>query len=173
MITPAVLRSFAGGLIVAAGILGIVYLSGGSGDGTTVKKMSEEDMKTELAEKGYVIHTEKEWQQQEDVVASAKADAEKAAKEAANAKKANTKEKTEPAAPAAEQKVVYKTVVNVSSGMTSIDVGRTLETAKIIPSALEFSQEVERRGLSGNLRPGIFEIESGMTTDQIIGIIFH
>lgn len=178
MITPAVIRSFAGGLIVAAGIIGIAYLSGGSGDGTTVKKMSEKEMKTELAEKGYVIHTEEEWQQQEKAVASAKAEAEKAVKEAANAKKENakkddSKKQTEPAAPAQEQKVVYKTVVNVSSGMTSIDVGRTLETAKIIPSALEFSQEVERRGLSGNLRPGIFEIESGMSTDQIIGIIFR
>jgi hypothetical protein len=173
MITPAVLRSFAGGLIVAAGIIGIVYLSGGTGDGTTVKKMSEADMKTELTEKGYVIHTEEEWQQQEAAVTAAKADAEKAVKEAANAKKADAKKETEAAAPAGDQKVVYKTVVNVSSGMTSIDVGRTLETAKIIPSALEFSQEVERRGLSSNLRPGIFEIESGMTVDQIIGIIFR
>lgn len=173
MITPAVLRSFAGGLIVAAGIIGIAYLSGGTGDSTTVKKMSEADMKAELTEKGYVIHTEEEWQQQEAAVTAAKADAEKAVKEAANAKKTNTKKETEAAAPAGDQKVVYKTVVNVSSGMTSIDVGRTLETAKIIPNALEFSQEVERRGLSSNLRPGIFEIESGMTTDQIIGIIFR
>nr|WP_295970689.1 hypothetical protein [uncultured Bacillus sp.] len=172
MMTPAVLRSFAGGLIVAAGIIGIAFLSGGSGDGTTVKKMSEEDMKSELAEKGYVIHTEKEWNQQVASIDAAKAEAKKATKEAEAANKAG-KDATETASKPEEQKPVYKTVVNVSLGMTSIDVGQTLETAKIIPSAFEFSQEVERRGLSGNLHPGIFEIESGMTIDQIISTIFQ
>jgi hypothetical protein len=165
MITPAVLRSFAGGLIVAAGIIGIVYLSGGSGEGTTVKKMSEKEMKTELAEKGYMIHTEEEWNQQVAAIDRADAKADKPAKN-------ETEAPTEPTAPVEEETAVYKTIVNVSSGMTSIDVGRTLETAKIIPSAFEFSQEVERRGLSNKLKPGVFEIESNMNIDQILAVIF-
>lgn len=173
MITPSVLRSFAGGLIVAAGIIGIAYLSGGADGKATVKKMSEDDMKAELTEKGYVIKTEEEWNEQLKAIDRAQAEAEKAkaeAKKNADNKKA---EAEKPAESSGEEKVIYRTVVNVTSGMTSIDVGHTLETAKIIPNALEFSQEVERRGLSSQLRPGIFEIESGMTIDQIIGTIFR
>ena len=75
MITPAVLRSFAGGLIVAAGIIGIVYLSGGSGDSTSVRTMTEEEMKTTLVEKGYVVKTEEEWNQQVAAIDTAQAEA--------------------------------------------------------------------------------------------------
>ncbi len=172
MITPAVLRSFAGGLIVAAGIIGIVYLSGGSGDSTSVRTMTEEEMKTTLVEKGYVVKTEEEWNQQVAAIDTAQAEVDKAKAEANKNADTEKTEPTEPAAPAGDEKAVYKTIVNVSSGMTSIDVGKTLETAKVIPSGFEFSQEVERRGLSSKLKPGVYEIESNMNIDQILSVIF-
>ncbi len=176
MITPAVLRSFAGGLIVAAGITGIVYLSGGSGEGTSVRTMTEEEMKTTLTEKGYVVKTEEEWNQLVAAIDTAQAEVDKAKAdkpaESENPAPTEPAEPAEPAAPAEGEQAVYKTIVNVSSGMTSIDVGRTLETAKIIPNAFEFSQEVERRGLSSKLKLGVYEIDSNMSIDQILATLF-
>jgi hypothetical protein len=163
--TPNTLRSFAGGLIVATSILGSVYFFGSNGAQST-EKLSEKDMKSALTEKGYVIHTEKEWNEQQAVF--------EAAQKAAEAKP-ETPAETQPAAPAENQagQVVYRTVVNVSDGMTSIDVGRSLEAAKIINiSAMDFSKEIENRGVEKYLRPGIFEIQSGMTIDEIIATIF-
>lgn len=156
--TSKEMRSFAGGLIVAAGLCGIVYFSS-SADATPAnqpaEKLSNEEMKDLLTSEGYVIYTEKEWNQLAD----------EKAKET-DAKKDSQKENT------AGEKVVYRTVLNVSSGMTSIDVGRSLVRAKIIDNANAFSKEVEKRGLSNELRPGIYEVESGMNMDKILSIIF-
>lgn len=146
------MRSFAGGLIIAAGVCGAVYFFGPSEATSTqtVKKISVDEMKSALTSKGYVIHTEKEWQNQLDTV---KAD------------QANPIKET-------KTKVIYRTNLSVSSGMTSIDVGRALQRAKVIKSGLEFSKEVEKRGLENNLRPGTYTVESGMTMEEIISFIF-
>lgn len=146
------MRSFAGGLIIAAGVCGAVYFFGPSEATSTqtVKKISVDEMKSVLTSKGYVIHTEKEWQNQLD---NGKAD------------QANPIKET-------RAKVIYRTNLSVSSGMTSIDVGRALQRAKVIKSGLEFSKEVEKRGLENNLRPGTYTVESGMTMEEIISFIF-
>ncbi|KAB2338063.1 endolytic transglycosylase MltG [Cytobacillus depressus] len=154
--TSKSMRSFAGGLIVAATLCGAVYFSGPAKATTkqTAEKLSNEEMKTLLAEEGYVIYSEKEWDQLE---------AEKEpAKEAPN-KNEETKQ---------DENVIYRTILNVSLGMTSIDVGRSLEKAKIIDNARAFSTEVEKRGLSSKLKPGIYEVESGMNMDQILSVMF-
>ena len=77
----------------------------------------------------------------------------------------NSKNKT-------EQKIVYRTMISVTSGMTSVDVGRALMQAKIINSGISFYKAVEKKGLSNSLRPGIYEIDSDMTRDEIITTIF-
>ncbi|MEH7343914.1 hypothetical protein V7122_08565 [Bacillus sp. JJ1532] len=154
--TSKSMRSFAGGLVAAATLCGIVYFSSPT-EATTnnkVEKLSNEEMKDKLSSEGYVIYTEKEWKQLAD-----QADEEKATE-------------TEEVKDNKENKVVYRTVLNVSSGMTSIDVGRSLERAKIIDHARTFSNEVEKRGLSNELRPGIYEVESGMNMDKILSVIF-
>jgi len=147
--------------------LGGVYFFGSGGDGGQAAKMSEKEMKSSLTEKGFVVKTEEEWKSQQAALESAQ--------KAAQAKpETPAPVDTPPAAPAEGEQVVYKTVVNVASGMTSIDVGRTLETAKVINiSAYDFSKEVENRGVEKYLKPGIFEIQSGMTVDEIIGTIFQ
>lgn len=157
--TSKSLRSFAGGLIVAASLCGIVYLNepAEANSSQPAEKVTNEEMKDMLAAKGYVIFSEKEWKNQ--LAENAKAEE--------NKPKDTAKEKNND-----NQKVVYRTILNVSSGMTSIDVGRSLERAKIIESARAFSNEVEKRGLSNELRPGIFEVESGMNMDQILSVIF-
>ena len=57
--------------------------------------------------------------------------------------------------------------------MTSIDVGKALVKAKIINSGIDFYKEVEKRRLESNsLRPGVYEVDSDMTRDEIINIIY-
>lgn len=152
------LRSFAGGLIVAASVCAAVYYLGPSEVKSSEKidpaektvALSVDEMKSRLAAEGYVIHTEEEWNQQ-----------------------TSAPEQVEKPQETPAEKVVYRTMLSVSSGMTSIDVGNALEQSKIIPNGWEFAQEIEKRGLSNALRPGLYEIESGKTIDEIIAIIYQ
>lgn len=166
--TPNSIRSFAFGLLIAAALCGAVYFNGpaeAAKDTKTVEKtpkiekLSEEEMIDQLTSKGYVVQTESEWN-----------------KELAAAKKSAGKEVTtkneKKDKPETEEKVIYRTILNISSGMTSIDVGNELKRANIIEDPFQFSKEVEKKGVATRLRLGIFEINSGMTTDEIISIIF-
>ncbi|MEB2490846.1 MULTISPECIES: hypothetical protein [Peribacillus] len=154
--TSKSMRSFAGGLVVAAGLCGAVYFFGpGEATGTS-EKLSEDEMKESLASEGYVIHSEKEW---EDQIAEAQS-----VKDKAEAEKETIKEPTE--------KIIYRTVLTVSKGSTSIDVGKTLQKAKVIKNANEFSDAVEKKGKANGLRPGTYVVDSAMTTEKIISIIF-
>ncbi|MGM0889523.1 MAG: hypothetical protein ACQEW5_21875 [Bacillota bacterium] len=154
--TSKSMRSFAGGLVVAAGLCGAVYFFGpGEATGTS-EKLSEDEMKESLASEGYVIHSEKEW---EDQIAEAQS-----VKDKAEAEKEAVKEPTE--------KIIYRTVLTVSKGSTSIDVGKTLQKAKVIKNANEFSDAVEKKGKANGLRPGTYVVDSAMTTEKIISIIF-
>lgn len=159
------LRSFASGLLIATTLIGAVYLFGPEKAESTeqpaetakTKELTEEEMIQQLASKGYVVHTEEEWNNQ---------------KAAANNEKtednsAQEQEKSN------EEKVVYRAILSVSTGMTSIDVGNALEKAKIIDDGMDFYKEVEKRGLENELRPGTFEFESGMSMEEIISIIFE
>ncbi|GAB6255887.1 hypothetical protein [Peribacillus sp. N1] len=154
--TSKSMRSFAGGLVVAAGLCGAVYFFGpGEATGTS-EKLSEDEMKESLASEGYVIHSEKEW---EDQIAEAQS-----IKDKAEAEKEAVKEPTE--------KIIYRTVLTVSKGSTSIDVGKNLQRAKVIKNANEFSDAVEKKGKANGLRPGTYVVDSAMTTEKIISIIF-
>ena len=161
--TPNSLRSFAAGLLIAAILTGSVYFFGPSeadssekpAETATAEKLTEEEMMETLASKGFVIHTEAEWNEQLEA-AAAKNEKETVAK---------TEQKN-------EEKVVYRTILTVSMGMTSIDVGNALEQAHIIEDGLQFYKEVEKRGLENELRPGTFDVQSGMTMDEIISTIF-
>lgn len=154
-----VIQSFAIGLLVATGVFTAVYYSGPSETTTsqTVKAPSEDEMKIALTDKGYVIQTEDEYNQQQVALEEAKKNKAKAPKEEA---------------PAETGKVEYRAMLSVSSGMTSIHVGKALEQMKIIKKASDFSNQVEARGLSNKLKPGVFEVKSGMTIDELISVIF-
>ena len=153
------IQSFAIGLLVATGVFTAVYYFGPSETTTsqTVKALSEDEMKSELASKGYMIQTEDEWNQQQVALEEAKKNSENAPKDEA---------------PAETGTVEYHAMLSVSSGMTSIHVGQALEQMKIINNASDFSNQVEARGLSNQLKPGVFEVKSGMTIDELISVIF-
>ncbi|HBI05405.1 MAG TPA: hypothetical protein DDY49_15425 [Paenibacillaceae bacterium] len=137
------MRNFAAGILVAAGILGAVYYLGPSkGTGTV------EEMKSALASKGYVVHTQEEWNKASGVK--------------------TTDKNSETATVGKKEKVK----ITVAEGMTSIDVGKALAQEKLIEKSRIFTDEVEKRGLSTKLRPGTYEVERGMTLDQIISSFF-
>ncbi len=161
-VTSNSLRSFAAGLLIATSLIGAVYLFGPSEAKSTAKeesvkveRPSEDDMVKQLTSKGYVVHTEEQWNKQ---------------LAAMNEKQQGESEDKKDQK--SDGKIIYRTMLTVSTGMTSIDVGNALEKANIIKSGLDFYKEVENRGLENDLRPGTFEVESGMTTDEIISTIF-
>ncbi|MFB5281846.1 hypothetical protein [Peribacillus sp. Hz7] len=152
--TSKSMRSFAGGLLVATGLCGIVYFFGSTEAASTqtTEQLSKDEMKDLLSSEGYVVHTEKEWEEQLAEVKSSK-------------DKAETETET-------KEKIVYRTVLKVSKGMTSIDVGKALQRARIIKSGQVFFDEVEKSGVENNLRPGTYVVQSDMTTEEIISVIF-
>ncbi|MCJ8007452.1 endolytic transglycosylase MltG [Lederbergia wuyishanensis] len=165
------MRSFAGGIIVAASMCGAVYYFGPSeaDSAKAVEKPSIDEMKSTLISEGYVIHSKEEWQKQEAAIEAAKDSAKEKTEEQT---KENGEEKTEEKSEEVKEKIIYRTMISVTPGMTSIDVGKALERANIIDSGMEFFKEVEKQGLSKNLRPGTYEVESEMTMKEIISIIF-
>lgn len=142
------LSSFAAGVLLTTSICSVVYLT----DDTSTKKEdnhktitvqpSVKEMEQKLVAKGYVVQK--------------KADYEKSLK-AANAKAAKT---------------VTKVTVNVTEGMTSIDVGNVLVPSGIVSNAFEFSKNIEQRGLSNKLRPGTYVVDTEMSFDQVVSTIF-
>ncbi|MFS0823455.1 hypothetical protein [Bacillus sp. 1P02SD] len=171
--TAKTLTSFASGLLLAAVVCAVVYFFGPT-QATTTKageKPTVEELKSLLTEEGYVVHTEEEWNQ---AIAEAKNPVEKAQEQPKEEVKEEVKEepkeqpKEEPAEPE-----VKKTVITVSEGMTSYEVGKALISAQIISGdAWDFANLVEKKGVAKYLKLGTFEINSNMTTDEIISTIF-
>lgn len=161
-----VVSSFAAGILLASSICGAVYFSEDpvvtkaaakptKTEQKTVVQPTEAEMKDMLLAAGYVVQPKAEYDQTLD-------EAKKAATTAANAANANNNSK----------KIAYRAVITVTQGMTSIDVGKMLEKAKIVPDDFKFSQDVEKKGVEKNLRPGTFTVDTEMTYDQVIATIF-
>lgn len=154
------LFSFAAGLLVASTISGSAYFIDAAGHGEnkqTLKSPSESEMKDKLTSAGYVIYTGEEWK---ELQSSGKTESKK---ESGEVKKSSGE---------AAEKIIYRTYLTVSEGMTSIDVGRLLVKAKIIDNANAFSKQVELKGVANKLRPGTYEVDSDMAIDEIIATIF-
>jgi hypothetical protein len=153
------IRSFAFGILIAAGVCGLVYFTAPdeansnkeSDTKEVVETASPEEMKKSLEDQGYIIHTTEEWN---NVVSN-------------SLEKEEEEQQTQ-----GEEKVIYRTMISVSSGMTSIDVGDVLKQTGIIDDSFAFSKEVENRGLSKGLKPGIYEVNSEMSLDEIIAAVF-
>ncbi len=155
------LSSFAAGLLIATTICGVAYYSNKSDTPKASAKNinyhtapSEKEMKKQLETKGYVVETKAEYDKKMKTSKTA-------------VKKQTAPEDNKPS------KTVTRVIVNVSEGMTSIDVGNMLVKANLVPNAYNFSTDIEKKGLQNNLRPGVFVVDSEMTYDQIITTIFQ
>ncbi|MFL6559694.1 MAG: aminodeoxychorismate lyase [Bacillus sp. (in: firmicutes)] len=155
--------SFAAGILVASTICSAVYFSEDpvvtkaaakptKTEQTTVAQPTETEMKDQLLAAGYVVQPKAEYDKT----------LEAAKKAAATPSTANNN----------TQKIVYRAVISVTQGMTSIDVGKMLVKSKIVSDAFKFSKDVEKKGVEKNLRPGTFAVDTGMTYDQVIATIF-
>lgn len=154
------MRSFAFGLMIAACLCAIAYYSTKDQSAAKeVEKPSVEEMRNALISEGYVIHTEEEWREQ------------LAATEKAEAKEKEEKVEEEPKE-AVKEKIVYRTTITVTKGMTSIDVGKALKSANIIKDPMDFVNEVEKQGLANKLKPGSYEVDSNMKLKDAISVIF-
>jgi hypothetical protein len=157
-----VVSSFAAGILLASTICGAVYFTEDpavtkaapkptKSEQKTVIQPTEAEMKDKLLTAGYIVQPKADYDKTIE-----------ATKKAASAASANNNSK----------KIVYRAVISVTQGMTSIDVGRMLEKAKIVPDDFKFSRDVEKKGVEKNLRPGTFTVDTEMTYDQVIATIF-
>lgn len=149
------MRSFAGGILIATSICGGVYMLDDS-EVQTAEKPSKDEMVSLLTSEGYVVQTVEEWNKLVSINEASQKNTQDSPAEA----------ETE------NEKIVYRTIVSVSSGMTSIDVENMLKSANVIDNSFDFTQEVENRGLSSELRPGTYEVDSRMTMEEVINAIF-
>ena len=161
-----VVSSFAAGILLASSICGAVYFTedpvvtkAAAKPTKTEQKTvvqptqpTETEMKDKLLAAGYVVQPKAEYDKTLE-----------AAKKAAS---------TASTATNGSQKIAYRSVITVTQGMTSIDVGKMLEKAKIVPDDFKFSKDVEKKGVEKNLRPGTFVVDTEMNYDQIIATIF-
>lgn len=145
------LNSFAAGILIATTITGVVYFSSNNETTKAAKQTTEltvKEMKNKLETEGYVVQTKEEYE--------------------ASTKEVKTSEPKE--TPAKE--TVTQIVVNVSEGMTSIDVGNVLVQAKMVENAFAFSKDIESRGLQNRLKPGTYVVSSDMSYDEVVSTIF-
>ncbi|MED4164322.1 hypothetical protein [Halalkalibacterium halodurans] len=176
--TPNAMRSFAGGILIAAGLCGAVYYFSGDQEGQAAGPSNDltfEEMRALLEAEGYVVQTEEEWEVEVSTAANIRVEQEmeelladqEVEEEAPEEEETTDEEEAEEG-----RSVVYRTILTVSPGMTSIDVGQALERASIIEKASEFSKRVEDRGLANKLKPGTFEVDSDMSLNELIDEIF-
>ncbi|MGN1402187.1 MAG: aminodeoxychorismate lyase [Bacillus sp. (in: firmicutes)] len=148
------LRNFAGGILLATVVVGTVYYLTPRSVEEKVEKvnLSSDEMIVDLETEGYVVLTEEELQTKINESQVAVAD----------------QEKPEVAA----EKIVYRTMLTVTSGMTTTDVAQALAKANIIKDTKSFTDIIEKKNLVQDLRPGTFEVQSDMTQDEVIATIF-
>ncbi|AIC94103.1 hypothetical protein [Shouchella lehensis] len=154
--TRKTIRSFAGGLLIASGVLGITYFIGNDQEAASSSNFTEEEMVAHLQENGYAVETQAAWDELEAQLAEAQ----------------NTDAEEEPS-DNNEGEIAYRTILHVVPGMTSIDVGEMLEEAGIVDSAYDFYEEVDNRGLSNDLRPQVTgELTSEMSLSEVVDEFF-
>lgn len=161
--TPKTMRSFAGGLILASVALGITYFASDQAPVSSEEvEWTEEDMQESLQSAGYRVETEDKWDELEQELAEARSLIE------------NEEDLAEDDGDNEEnQEVVYQTIIQVSAGMTSIDVGEMLEATGIVDSAYAFFEEVDNRGLSNSLRPQTTgTLSSDMSLGEVVDEFF-
>jgi peptidoglycan lytic transglycosylase G len=61
--------------------------------------------------------------------------------------------------------------VTIASGQSSVQIGRTLRDAGVIDSVNRFRDVAEERGLDGLLKPGAYDLTTGMDLDAVLDIL--
>jgi UPF0755 protein len=61
--------------------------------------------------------------------------------------------------------------ITVSSGESSVEIGRALREAGVVDSVNRFRDVAEERGLDGILKPGTYKLVTGMSLDAVLDIL--
>jgi len=61
--------------------------------------------------------------------------------------------------------------ITVSSGQSSVEIGRALREAWVVDSVNRFRDVAEERGLDSSLKPGTYKLETGMSIDTVLEIL--
>jgi UPF0755 protein len=61
--------------------------------------------------------------------------------------------------------------ITVSSGQSSVEIGRALRDAGVVDSVNRFRDVAEERGLDGLLKPGTYQLTTGMSIDAVLDIL--
>jgi UPF0755 protein len=61
--------------------------------------------------------------------------------------------------------------VTIASGQGSVQIGRSLREAGVIDSVNRFRDVAEERGLDGLLKPGTYDLTTGMSLDAVLDIL--
>lgn len=159
--TKKSIQTFAAGMILATGVLAIVFFFTGKGEAaadTTTKetlasKVTDTDVKNYLDSKKEISISRETYQQ----ILDYKEKALKASEGGdANDKKASDKSKGK------------SIKVAIKNGMSTSDISEMLEKEGVIYSSKDFNDYVIDAGYHKEIRAGKFDLKSGMTFKQIV-----
>ncbi|MDQ0205585.1 hypothetical protein [Alkalicoccobacillus murimartini] len=172
------LRSFSIGLLVATVSCGVVYYVGGSdqlADGVQAEEdITNDEMILQLENEGYLVRNSVEWEDELNTVIDTtrqEVEAEYAELEEADEEEEGQEEEEEPAEEEEAQEEESVFLLIIRNGMTSFDVADELIRGNIIDNKQEFVVQAEQQNLAGFLKPGAYEITSGMSTADIFALI--
>jgi UPF0755 protein len=61
--------------------------------------------------------------------------------------------------------------ITVASGQSSVDIGRALRAAGVVDSVNRFRDVAAERGLDGSLKPGTYQLQTGMSIDDVLDLL--
>ncbi|MEY8750541.1 hypothetical protein [Alkalicoccobacillus gibsonii] len=166
------LRSFSIGLIVASVACGAVYFTNTSNETDAEVQaetlLTDDEMIEQLEEQGYLVRNSEEWEDEVNTVIDTtrlEVEAEFAAQEEEESEEEPEEEQEE------EQETEEVFLLIIRNGMTSFQVADELIRGNIIDNKQEFVAQAEQQNLAGFLKPGAYEITSGMSTAEIFALI--
>ncbi|MEK4564562.1 hypothetical protein MKX54_07840 [Alkalihalobacillus sp. FSL R5-0424] len=170
------LRSFSIGLIVASVACGTVYFTNTSNETDAEVQaetlLTDDEMIGQLEEQGYLVRNSEEWENEVNTVIDTtrlEVEAEYAAREEEESEEEPEEEQEEEQEQEQESEEVFLLIIR--NGMTSFNVADELVRGNIIDNKQEFVRQAEQQNLAGFLKPGAYEITSGMSTAEIFALI--
>jgi D-alanyl-D-alanine carboxypeptidase len=158
-------QAFAAGMIVATSVLGGTYLLSDHQSATAdseQKEVTEKQVSQFLKSNGKVSITSEEY---EELLALKK---EEVTQEESQNQQTETAKETEQPKEAEEKKEeVIKYNITIKEGMTTSEVSDLLEQNAIIASSFEFDQFLIKNNFHTRVQLGTFEVQKGMTFQQL------
>ncbi|WP_175639776.1 endolytic transglycosylase MltG [Metabacillus schmidteae] len=155
-------QAFAAGMIVATSVLGGTYLLSGNqqaAEAGTEQELSENEVEKFLTSKQQTAISIDEY---EELLATKNAEV---TEEAPKEKTTDTTQATEKTEEKKEEVIKYN--VTIKAGMTTSEVSDLLEQNGIISDSFEFDQYLIKNNYHTKVQLGTFEVQKGMSHNQL------